>query len=156
MKVIFIDIDGPMIPLRAYSLPENHMTIVARFDPVAVAMVNRLVTEADAKIVISSTWRQQGWDKIALLLRLNGIPLHHCHADWRTPYNGDAGQRRADEILEWLGDHPEITHWVAFDDEPVPEPGGVQCTMDDGLQWAHFDKARGLLGLKQFKGIIVP
>ena len=53
--------------------------------------------------------------------------------------------RRADEISEWLEDHPDTTRWVAFDDLPTPEPGGILIDLPDGILLEHYALALRIL-----------
>jgi hypothetical protein len=146
MKVVFLDIDGPMIPGRAYCLPENHGKLVTRFDPVAVAMVLRLLHLAPAKLVISSTWRKHGRERMAADLVRNGICPSLLHEDWTTGDHRDGPFGRTLEILSWLDRHQEVTHYVAVDDEEV-KLNSVKCSMEDGLLKSHFKTAGQLLGI---------
>ena len=51
-RVLFLDIDGPMIPYRAKYLP-TQTAVMTKFDPIAVAMINDLCKEfEDLKIVL--------------------------------------------------------------------------------------------------------
>lgn len=148
-KIIFLDFDGPMLPLRGYITPENKEEVWSQFDPIAVAMVNSLVKEGPAKIVISSAWRSFGKDEIMDKLSKNNISPSSVHVDWCTPRKPHS-LRRAEEVLLWVKDHSEITHWVAIDDEPCNEftqDNWVQVTFDDGIQFEHFQKAREILGV---------
>ncbi len=55
MRVIFLDIDGVLNSHRtaaAYREP-----LMRKLDPVSVKLLHRIVSKADAKLVISSTWR---------------------------------------------------------------------------------------------------
>lgn len=148
MKILFLDFDGPMMPGRSYLLPENYRRLVTRFDPVASAMVQRLLEDADARLVISSTWRAHGRDVIAGMLLNNQIDSSRLHEDWRTSHHRMSASR-ASEIQEWLARHPETTHWVALDDDVTPEPGGVKCSFVDGLLDKHYRMAQELLGVAQ-------
>ena len=148
MKILFMDIDGPMIPHRAYLMPGNYGRLVTHFDHCATAMVNRLLRLAPAKLVISSAWQINGRVKMEELLTMNGIDSGHLHEDWATSPPGPM-KRRA-EIKLWLRRHPEVTHWVAFDDEPVPAPGCIQCSFADGLLMKHFEMSFQLLGIEKW------
>ncbi|WP_431861310.1 HAD domain-containing protein [Azospirillum sp.] len=147
MKVVFLDIDGPMIPQRAYYLPENHGKLVTRFDPVAVWMVLRLLHLAPAKLVISSTWRKHGRERMAADLTVNGICPSHLHDDWSTGEHRDEPLGRAKEIMGWMDRHPEVTHYAAIDDERLELPGEVRTTFHDGMQMGHFKLAGDLLDI---------
>lgn len=85
MKIIFLDIDGPLLSHRAKFLPQNAAEWckvnvpplpeafdrpvgpikdgadrVRHFDPVATELLRRLVTGHSARIVISSSWQKSG------------------------------------------------------------------------------------------------
>lgn len=160
MKVLFLDFDGPMIPSRAYLLPASETMNGEAMDPIAVAMVNRLLRVAPAQLVISSSWRSQGRDIIVKVLQDNGVDTGLLHKDWRTGATVPEGTRfgdaesgaafaaiRGHQIATWLAAHPEVTEWVVFDDDPVVLNGVVQCTFDDGLTMANFRQAATLLGI---------
>jgi hypothetical protein len=138
-KVIFLDIDGPLIPKRQW-VHSRRNTLEPRFDefdPIAVSMVNHLIKYGPAKIVVSSAW-----DRGAIqAFEDNGI-LMELHDDTFTKKEGPY---RRDEVAEWLTRHPEITHWVALDDAATPEPGGVLVSLDDGLSLANYIRAAELL-----------
>lgn len=67
IKIIFLDIDGVLNCQRYYkSWFKKHKKQVPRdkygqlFDPTAEELLNRLIRETGAKIVVSSTWRHAG------------------------------------------------------------------------------------------------
>ena len=53
MNVIFLDFDGVLNSVRSCLAFKTFNT----FDPVSVRLVNRLCDLADARIVVSSSWR---------------------------------------------------------------------------------------------------
>ena len=63
MKIVFLDVDGPLIPGRMHVAPgyatlqhaPEMMDQKWRFDPVAVMMIKRLLERTDAKIVWNTT-----------------------------------------------------------------------------------------------------
>ncbi len=145
-KIIMLDIDGPMIPIRAYWLPNQTKPLVTMFDPVAVSLLNKLIEESGAYIVISSTWRNQGYDEIVATLTKNGIDPLYLHEDWATPQK--LTSRRIHEIKWWLEDHPEVTHYVAIDDESLNidfVPNAVQCNSYEGFSLRNYFEARQFL-----------
>lgn len=136
--VIFLDIDGPMIPVRASFLP-NQSSVLSTFDPCAAALLNRLIKESGAKIVISSVWGQHGYQQCHDLLEKNGISPSHMHEDWITPRK--MSSYRVNEISWWLDAHPETTHYVAIDDESLTVrmvENSVLCDAYEGFSWRNY------------------
>jgi len=148
-KVIFVDIDGPMIPVRAYRLKKQTKPAEV-FDPCAVAMLLSLLEESDAKMVVSSTWGGHGKVVCNRLFRKNGIdPKKYFHSDWVTPrlYTFSGGSRTS-EIANWLKSHPEVTAYAALDDETLDYnvlPGHVQCDTYEGFSYRNYLECRVLL-----------
>lgn len=137
-KIIFLDIDGPMIPLRAYHLP-GQTGPVSMFDPCAVSMLNRLLGISQAKIVCSSTWGMMGYERWMNLLGKNGIDPNVVHEDWITPRK--MSSYRIHEIKWWLDEHPEVVDYVAIDDEDLAMdfvPKAVKCDAYEGFSWRNY------------------
>lgn len=143
MKVLFLDIDGPMIPRRAYRLPGQTLRVTL-FDPVAVSLLLDVLNRSKAKLVISSTWGS--WyskDDFIKQLEKNGISASYLHEDWVTPRKFSS--LRCNEIQWWLNKHKEVTHYAILDDEHVPLPNTVRVTLNDGLLYGHYQKLLKLL-----------
>lgn len=107
MKVIFLDIDGVLN--TADLLHEGGIHTIA---PHLVANLHRIVAATGAEIVLSSTWRlhQENRRRVNQALEPFGMQFSHRTESMRhTP--------RRDEIREWLGRHPEVTHFAVIDDE---------------------------------------
>lgn len=137
-KVCFVDVDGPLIPTRAYFLP-NQTTVVSIFDPCAVSLLLKIVEQSSAQLVVSSTWRSKGYDRCMELFEKNGISRNLFHTDWSTPRKMTSS--RTQEICWWLAAHPEITHYVAIDDEHLDYdllPNTVQCDEYEGFSWRNY------------------
>lgn len=148
-KVIFLDVDGPMIPVRAYFLP-NQTKPASVFDSCATAMLQRLIDDFGAKLVISSTWGRFGKERCEELLSKNGIDPSHLHEDWITPRKMSSA--RFHEIGWWLKEHPEVTHYVAIDDEELPIDwiaSAVKCDAAEGFSLRNFKECKLLLGLDE-------
>lgn len=141
-KCIFLDFDGPMVPVRAYWLP-NQTKPASVFDPVAVSLLNKLIQDSGAKLVISSSWRFFGRDRVGEVLSKNSIDPAHLHDDWETPRKFTS--QRIHEISWWLADHPEVTHSVAIDDEVLDMhfvPNAVQADTYEGFSLRNYLEAR--------------
>ena len=140
MKILFLDIDGPMVPRRAwiYNKRKGDNGELAIFDPCATAMLITLLNLSEAKLVISSTWRLKGYERCARLLEDNGISAKYLHEDWHT--HTDNNESRGDQIRKWLEKHPDVSHYVAVDDGYVDIEHLVKCSNTDGLMLEHFQE----------------
>lgn len=148
-KVLILDIDGPMIPVRAFFLP-NQTRPASMFDPCATGMLLKLLQESGAKIVISSTWGRFGKARCEELLAKNGIDPAHLHEDWVTPRKMSSA--RYHEIQWWLDAHPEVTHYVAVDDEDLPVDWittAVLCDGQEGFSFRNYLECKVMLGIPE-------
>ena len=99
------------------------------FDSKAVKVLNGIIKETRAEIVISSDWKlhatlgelgdyyeSQGIIKrpIALTPDIQNCTVHGNIFMWSQEW--DLEQVRTIEIKQYLHDHTEITHWVSIDD----------------------------------------
>ena len=125
MKILFLDIDGPMIPDRA-NLMDNHLKLKhpiftdlncqAGFDPVAVGMINKVCNDRDYKIVLHSSWiRIMGGQFTKDHCISQGVRADHFHDD---AWCNENENWRYSRIVQWLVNHPEMTSYVILDDTP--------------------------------------
>ncbi len=120
MKILFLDVDGPLIPARMYydGIPRRPFDGTWLYDPVAIGMVNALCNKYGAKIVYNSSHNDDGPAHMRAQATANDLD-HHLHpTDWITKFPGDT-DNRAQGITEWLLRHPEVTNWVDVDDFAV-------------------------------------
>lgn len=118
MKVIFLDIDGVLNHQKHYEwlMTTNEPTPMQRvypyseFNPKSCQLLNEIIKETDAQIVVSSSWRLDGLAKINKLFRFFGLP----NAIDVTPCLNTA---RGIEIDAWLAAHPEVDKYVILDDD---------------------------------------
>lgn len=171
-KILFLDVDGPMVPGRGRMLLGNSfMKFGWTFDPVAVSMLNFAYWAVpDLEIVIAShrfgdprmrspfddiqdPHSKQFWMR---LLEENGIaaPLHE---DWHTPRKRFVPQPKFVEIMGWREMHPEVEKFVVLEDD-LNGGDEVSSTMrkkfhlvgedyDNGLSWRDFQQMCFYLGL---------
>lgn len=139
MKIIFLDFDGPLIPMRAWMLNPLGKTKIEKFDPLAVAFL-LYVLEADpsVRLVISSSWRDGGYDFVVQSLEYNGISRQYLHTDWATPLLVNHSMKdRPIEILDWLHRHPEIQDYVVIDDAQMNIPNLIKASSEDGISFEN-------------------
>jgi hypothetical protein len=153
-KVAFLDIDGPMIPSGQFLI--NRMCSWQRdFPAIPIACMNALCERSGAKIVLNTTHNNpiDGVPDIQEMLIRAGLKAEHFHKDAKTSYpnNSIHGGRRMLAIDGWLDDHPEVTHWVAFDDANFTDKKNlILIDMDSGIHVGHLNRALGILGGKPF------
>lgn len=123
MKVIFLDHDGVICLSNCWGsrFKTNDETIDSafdRFDRKALKVLNEILDETDAEIVVSSDWRLHATlEQLQELYKVRGIhkvPISTT-GDPDAIFK-DLERGRIQEIKDWLADHPEVTQWVAVDD----------------------------------------
>lgn len=150
MNYVFLDIDGPINTGRNdYLDPERNGH---PFDNMAIQQLRRIVHESGAEIVISSSWRHMGLDRIKELWK-----------DWKLPGkiagitpgvwgDGSYYRTRGEEIRQWLSENarPPFS-FVVIDDmgeeEALEEQKDSWVTVDPhcGISSEEADKAIRIL-----------
>ena len=143
-RVIFLDIDGVLRPLHSrQDAFQNTRTIEINgarvpllgsseakagvdFWPSAMRALRFIVQKTEARIVLSSDWRQKEVLKegIESAFEEHGIPSLYSSTpdlDQATPgvikaIHSSFREKRCKEIRKWLKQHPKITHFCAIDD----------------------------------------
>ena len=149
MKILFLDHDGVICLSNNWGGRKNNCAkyrsanpetspnlkdapVEVRFDDFdskAVKVLNGIIKETGAEIVISSDWKlhatlgelgdyyeSQGIVKrpIAITPDIQNCTVHGNLFMWSQKW--DLEQVRTIEIKQYLHDHTEITHWVSIDD----------------------------------------
>lgn len=118
MKVIFLDIDGVLNHQKHYEwlietdepTPMQRTYPYTEFNPESCRLLNEIIWETGAKIVVSSSWRLDGEARLNALFKFFGLPKIYDI----TPC---LNTTRGIEIGAWLAAHPEITNYVILDDD---------------------------------------
>lgn len=166
MKVIFLDHDGVICLSnnwggrykkqkkwggRKLSMTNSEVPLEYRFDDFdkkAIKVLNSILEETGAEIVVSSDWKR--WadvEEMGVYYEQQGIIkkpiaftkfLNECtNYDNETfPWNRhwDLEQSRSLEIKQYLEDNPEITHWVSIDDLNMGKTG-LHYSMEFEHDW---------------------
>jgi hypothetical protein len=151
MRVIFLDFDGPIIPILSYP-PSGKQ---ARAWPPCVAALNRITDATGAVIVVTSTWRADGFMKTKERLSDWGVTGDMIGI---TPDLTNRGPvlwnsvARGFEIQQWLDtyDRYPIEAFVILDDDKDMEdlmPFLIHTPFEVGLTEADAD-----LAIKMLKG----
>merc|ERR1712007_131939 len=143
-SVVFLDIDGVLHPWQSNTLFRRECCL----------LFERIMRRTCAVTVLSSTWRKfppqiAMIENIMKLLKLD--PIYGFTID----LGRDVGSR-GEEILEWLGRHPNVKNWIAIDDMDLTSslmPCGhllrghfVHTNPDTGILPADVDLAVQLPG----------
>lgn len=147
-KVVFLDIDGPMIPATMY-LVDKMASFNRVFPSTTVAVVNELCERTGAKVVFNTTHNRpfEHVPNIDVALINHGLAEGHLHPSDRHTAYPDLPRDVA--VKEWLTRHPEVTAWVALDDvRCADDEHMVLVDPDAGLHLGHLNDAIGRLGGK--------
>jgi hypothetical protein len=175
MKVIFLDNDGVIclannwgsrhkkqkewggmkLSMRGREIPLEYR--FDNFDQKAVKVLNNILEETGAEIVVSSDWRLHAtleelgdyYESQGIIKRPIDVTERFHFTDWEeegfVPSRGDfiwsrnedLEQQRYFEIVRWLGKNPSVTHWVAIDDLHM----GIHV---ENSSYGSFDREWGL------------
>lgn len=133
-KIIFLDIDGPLIPGRALYMPtqaKGGMSVMV-FDPCAVGWLNHICQHKGWRIVIHSSWLKYFGERETYQHCLaQGLKAQYFHKDaWCS---GEINWRYT-RVSKWLSDHSnEVTKYVILDDEPY----SVDIDLRDSIACPH-------------------
>lgn len=148
MKIIFLDFDGPLISYRSIlangGIPmSTNEPDIKFFDETAIKLIKSIANHTNAKIIVSSTWRDSPcYENMAdnLDLPISGrLPLY------------DGKLTRGEEIRRWLNDNPRVTQYAIVDDDKdfydYQLPHLVNTPESNGFTWACAVKLAILMGV---------
>ena len=140
MRVAFCDLDGVLV------LPTGH----CQADPECVKQLNRVTQKTGAMLVLTSTWRRQGFPAMRRQLREWGVAgvLYDLTKDLSETRNGlVVGVERGVEVKAWLDEHAVSGYVILDDDKDFTglEQHLVQTNSYVGLTKADADKAIEML-----------
>ena len=136
-RVIFLDIDGVLAPIRRWDRYED-------LDPACIRVLNEIVAGGGADVVVSSTWRHgKTVAELQDMLEAQGFAGRVVGA---TP-SDLAGATRGDEIAAWLAAHAVGGYVIIDDHADMGELRAhlVQTHPAQGLQPADVPRALAVL-----------
>ncbi len=104
-RVIFLDIDGVLAPIRRWDRYGD-------LDPACIRVLNEIVARGGADVVVSSTWR---YGKTAAELQAILEARGFAGRVVGTTPTGAPGATRGEEIAAWLAEH-DVSGYVILDD----------------------------------------
>ena len=139
-RVIFLDIDGPMIPCAMYLI--DHLCSIKRMmSPPAVAVLKELCKRTGAKVVFNTTHNSPTGEApdIEVALQMAGLPAECIHPT--APKTRYPSLPRDLAVKEWLAAHPGAD-WIALDDVKfTDDPRLILIHPDEGLHTGHLNDA---------------
>ena len=159
--VIFLDVDGVCHPLKPsghplyasmddltarteaeIDLPDDATgsIVEGEFTHDCMSALQAFVKNTDARVVLSSTWRETGPQRRAVdvALKKAGIPPASGATPMRTLHDGG----RVAEIMQWV-DTQKPVRWLAIDDADLGKlPTGHFLQTDPGLGFTLKDVER--------------
>lgn len=148
-RIVFLDIDGPIIPFSAFLLDKMcswHRIIPA----IPVAVVAEVCKRSGAKVVFNTTHNtpMKDIDDIEIAIVKAGLPVEMIHPDIKTKY---PSLPRDVAVIEWLHRHLEVDDWIAFDDARFTKANNlIWVDPDAGLHLGHLNEALNRWGCTQF------
>jgi hypothetical protein len=130
MKLLFLDIDGVLNSYRTYfTLGSGDPSFLLsadnpRLDPIAIALLKRVVDTLDFKIVLSSSWRVGYNDQEIINMWKIGMSTHY---GWKVPelfpiigatQQDDFNASRGQDIQNYLDNSSEVESYIILDDDP--------------------------------------
>lgn len=138
-RIVFLDIDGPMIPAGCYLAYGRMASFDRKFSPISVACINKLCHETKAKIVFNSVHCGSGQALVDDAIR-EGIKVGHLHENPLTTYPN--ANSRLDAIEQWLHEHNEHEYlWVCFDDVDIGHDNQIMIDFNTGITPYHINLA---------------
>jgi len=146
MKVIFLDIDGVLnsdtdfFELQKFGHPVNEIKGSKVINRGHLALLQQIIEDTDAKIVLSSTWRMHySLDDMHEMFAARDFELgrevfHDITPQLSRGFSDNHYRHRGAEIRDYLDAHPEIEKFVILDDKDDPIVN-IPHRYDDHLEW---------------------
>ena len=150
-KVLFLDIDGVLIPFPEKSMVDHELfDYPESWNIDAMNSLNRIIDETRCEIIISSSYRKYK--------SLEEIQMAMTNAGFRHAISGeiaknDEGESRAELVKKWLSDNG-VSDYCVIDDsrhmfpEILPKGRVVKPSTERGLTDELADEAIEILSIK--------
>ena len=149
MKVLFVDVDGPLIPSGMY-LVHSNPSYERVFSPIAIAVLKKMLEVSGAKLVMNTTHNMDG-----IKLKEDMIKAGFKEEDFGTPWCTEYPDNRSRQgsIENWIKLQKEDIDWIALDDADfTKEDNLILIDFDEGLHLRHYNR---MSKLWEFKSILI-
>lgn len=140
MKLLFLDIDGVLNKCMVVKITIDGLTHEEVLEPKMINNLNKIVSETDCDIVISSSWRiPYSLDKLRQILSLNGFQYSEKIID-TTP------RIKTGKMSKFVSRGHEIDKWIRDNNF-----NGVFVILDDNSDMEHLKG--NLIQTNTFEGL---
>jgi hypothetical protein len=147
VKVLFLDIDGPVVNTRSI-LANPQCDCWYAIDTIGVALLVKIAKKYDVKIVSNTARHSLDFDVMKSKLEMLGLVFYGSTNLPKT-------LPRKQAIVEWLEANPEVEQWAAVDDEFIDHENAVLIDYDEGITTKAFLSILNILDCEQDDGIII-
>lgn len=122
MRVLILDFDGVLAPSGRHLTQEwDTDEYGVAFDPACVIQLSRILAATGARVVISSSWRHDGWENLRELWCKRNMPGHLFDMLPSRPATTPLTEPLRGQCLrEWLDEQDRPVQGLAIlDDQPV-------------------------------------
>lgn len=140
-RVIFQDIDGPLIPFRLYfggDRPFANGSFI--YDPIAVGMLKALCEQCEAKIVFNTAHNENPAEALRYQAQVNGF-AECLHPEVKTGFMTETTSRLG-AVDKFRERHPEIKSYCIIDDYKLNDPNAIQVDFNVGMTMDTFQDAK--------------
>jgi hypothetical protein len=153
-KIIFLDIDGPIIPTPMYFNDRSCALNFSQASNIAIACLNHLCEKSGAKIVTNTFHNTRKNPSVH-----EGLVEHGLNKDFLFSFNSSSGKtgfpvdsltpNRMNSISIWIEDFGPCD-WLCFDDSNFTEDKRlILVDFDLGITYKEYRKASNLWGIKE-------
>jgi hypothetical protein len=112
--LVYLDIDGVMVPANSWKRPEILEDGFPNFSPMAIKALNRIISNSRADIVLTTSHKSKysinQWKTIFKRRNINFNKIR------KLPENREHLNRK-DELLKWFTDSRMNNHFIIIDDD---------------------------------------
>lgn len=142
-KILFLDVDGPLIPERMHLRYSNGLYGYDRQDGIFVwdrdfiRELNEHCPPQGIKIVFNTAHNSSGPEVMRFTSKFNGLDQSLLHNDYCTKFP-DYIDFRIDGIHDWLNRNAtKPTKWLVVDDFDMKIPNQILVNLKEGVTSYH-------------------
>lgn len=151
MKILFVDVDGPLIPSTEFLL-DKLCSFQRRLPKLQIALLNAICDRTGAKVVMNTTHNMMYPDipNIRDAMVASGFNSDYFHTD--RPSTQYPNGSRSNAVISWLsGFGSDVTDYVCIDDVMCAVPDHMELIDPDlGLQLSNVNRIIERFGGKPF------